>query len=287
MDDVDDTVLPPNLKPRYLRRAAQLVAIVGLPYLVYWYVQTRPFGYFMPLNDSRCPPRMAYVSEGELDLPPWQRRFTHDLWEALFGPRNYPLGRPMRVVVPAFCVDRTLVTQAALAECIDAGACRPVVDHFAPCISEGQCDAAAVRELCEPRAERGEYPAGCTPLTAAQAFCQWKGKQLPSEAQWRWAAQWHLHWPKKRVVEPRCEGTCKVRATPPDELGLFDMGGNVAEYAYPVACESPEVCAYLDAFVSFFSGSETASKRMESHLLEKAGYPGADVGFRCASAPTR
>lgn len=143
----------------------------------------------------------------------------------------FPVATPVhRVSLSAFCLDVTEVTVAA----------------YAACVGEGRCtrsdSAAGCNELV---AGRAMHPINCVDWTQARAYCQSRGGELPTEAQWEFAARG----PSGRTypwgnTDPAggsgyaCWGggltsTCAVHAFPMGDTptGVADLAGNVREWA--------------------------------------------------------
>jgi eukaryotic-like serine/threonine-protein kinase len=138
--------------------------------------------------------------------------------------------RPARkVTLKAFAIDRTEVTRAAYAGCVDAGRCR------APALIEGDVN----------------LPVTNVDWNDAQAYCKFAGGRLPTEAEWEKAARgtdareypWgndadctKANWGSfegegpcagKNPGRPVAVGSYPTGASP---YGALDLGGNVWEW---------------------------------------------------------
>ena len=101
--------------------------------------------------------------------------------------------------------------------------------------------------------KRMEHPVVHVAWEDAQAYANWAGKRLPTEAEWEWAAQggiaakypWGNESPEKSADKANFWqgafpymnyewdgffGTAPVKSFPPNGYGLYDMGGNVWEF---------------------------------------------------------
>lgn len=88
--------------------------------------------------------------------------------------------------------------------------------------------------------ELADHPAYNVDWADASAFCAWRGKRLPTEAEWERAARGgaegeNYPWGKEKPDRQRArystpEGPATVRRYPANPFGLHDMGGSVAEW---------------------------------------------------------
>jgi formylglycine-generating enzyme len=113
---------------------------------------------------------------------------------------------------------------------------------------------------------RDRHPVTHVALEDAEAYARWAGKELPTEAEWEFAARgglegavfvwgdefapkgrmmantWQGEFPWQNLKTDRYEGTSPVKSFPPNGYGLFDMAGNVWEWTsdYFTTAESGE-----------------------------------------------
>ena len=94
------------------------------------------------------------------------------------GSNNHSREQPIHTVnVPSFEIMKTEVTVAQYQACVDAGECtEPDTGGY-----EGHCNWG--------RSGRENYPINCVDWLQARAFSKWVGGDLPSEAQWEYAAR--------------------------------------------------------------------------------------------------
>jgi formylglycine-generating enzyme required for sulfatase activity len=222
-----------------------------------------------PSQGSNCPSGMAWIPSGSF----------------MMGSDNGNSDeKPVhRVELEGFCLDITPVT----------------VDAYARCRG---CSTPGSGEFCTwRRARKGNHPINCVDWGQASAYCRSVGKQLPTEAQWEYAARggsrqleysWGSEGPQGRACWNRQEGTCAVGSYASGAFGLKDMAGNVWEWVqgwygdYPSSVSRNHAGAFSDSSRVCRGGcwviNAPTGLRGAYRLDVASGNRSSGLGFRCA-----
>jgi eukaryotic-like serine/threonine-protein kinase len=212
-----------------------------------------------------------------------------------------------QVYLDDYYIDLTEVTNTLYAACVQAGACTPPGDS-----------SSATRSSYYRNPDYDHYPVIWVDWNQARAYCQWRGGDLPTEAQWEKAARGGLEgklypWGNEAPVCQKgatngakfadhagCDltDTEPAGSYAPNGYGLYDMAGNVWEWV-------------LDWYQEDYYGSQTTwsnpigptsgDSRVERggmwanedvfllrsafrHWMEPT-YRDFFIGFRCARSP--
>lgn len=210
-------------------------------------------------------------------------------------------------ITKPFYVDRQEVTTRAYEACVEQRRCS-AADHVSV-TPEGAGNEGALppgasdfvktwTPRCNENRKALDHPINCVDYASAEAYCLFKGRRLPNEAEWELAARgregraypWGSEAPacsracynKNGDCRSPAEevATCAVGLYPADRTpdGLFDMAGGVSEWVsdgyaeHPVGGADPK-------------GDPTAPLRVlrGGNFLEDAAWLSAS--FRQASAP--
>jgi formylglycine-generating enzyme required for sulfatase activity len=202
------------------------------------------------------------------------------------------------VTLSTYWIDTYEVTQSAYAQCMEAGACTVPSSEFAPTAHRDR----PVRSVTHDQ---------------AIAFCTWRGKRLPSEAEWEYACRGKDRrvWPWGNDA-PSCSlanmSTCLGTVMPVGSLPAgaspalaLDLAGNVSEWVgdwysstYYAATDGATDPAGPDPdAASCVSGTGACRVTRGGHYARGAielrcadrepELPSAsfiDIGFRCATS---
>lgn len=197
-------------------RAAGLLALLAAGGLPWAFAETGPG----PSPDH--PVGMVEIPEGEFTMG---RTFSTSDDDSGMRPLILRDDLPAHTVrLDAYWMDSAEVTHSAYAEFVtDTGRNPP--HHW--------LGGVMPKRLAD-------YPIYNVDWDDASAFCAWKGKRLPTEAEWERAARGGLDglnypWGEDKPSRERArystpQGPAPVKQHPPNGFGLYDMAGSVAEW---------------------------------------------------------
>ncbi|MBL9021846.1 MAG: formylglycine-generating enzyme family protein [Myxococcales bacterium] len=227
-------------------------------------------------STSALPAQEAKVPAGMVLVPSATFRMGFDGGSKSEAPAH-------EVNVGPFLIDKLEVTSAEYRECLERKQCPPP--------GEG--------EFCNGlRPERDRHPINCIDKDGAEAFCKFRGKRLPTEAEWELAARgtdgrlypWGDTLPNQDIVcWKRLEeklGTCEVGLHPggASPYGVLDMSGNVFEWTSSPFCRYGEACdgAELTGRGGSWDYSNPANMRATSRAGGPPNHKRDLLGVRCA-----
>jgi formylglycine-generating enzyme len=174
-----------------------------------------------------------------------------------------PFEAPVHAVkIKSFWIDEHEVTVAEFAKFVEATNYQTEAEKFGWSgvfdVETGdwtRIDGAAWRHPEGPKSTaKDDEPVCQISWNDADAYAKWAGKRLPTEAEFEYAARggllqkkyswgdelrpdgkpvanwWQGVFPNKNTVEDGFLRRAKVKSFPPNNFGLYDMGGNVWEW---------------------------------------------------------
>jgi len=204
-----------------------------------------------------------------------------------------------KVTVSTFKMDKREVTNREYTACVNRGRCT------APHYTDGTCLISSPpgfkRVVVPQKFRKPSYSVFCVTWQQARQYCRSLGKELPTEAQWEYAAlargntvySWGNEKPNGTNSTP------KSRQCPyapghfePNAFGLFDMTGNVWEwtndrYSQDYYTRSPEkdpkgpsVGRYRVIRGGGWYGG-ASQMRIKNRQWFSPTYGEVSIGFRC------
>lgn len=140
-------------------------------------------------------------------------------------------GTKRDTTIPDLCVDTLETTVTAYGECVTAG----------KCTTTGlDCSAQATWA----KSGKEQQPVVCIDYDQAAAYCEFRGKRLPTIEEWEWVARggdeartytWGNEAPDEQLCwtgKHRQTESCPVGVHPADKsaAGVYDLAGNVLEF---------------------------------------------------------
>ncbi|MBI4703898.1 MAG: SUMF1/EgtB/PvdO family nonheme iron enzyme [Deltaproteobacteria bacterium] len=227
------------------------------------------------------------------------------------GPAGFTMGAGLKhddvphkvVLTRPYCLDATEVTAGAYKECVDAGKCEP----------------PRLWGRWSTYPNEPEHPVNKVSWRHALAYCEFRGKTLPTEAQWEWAAtggdgrKWA--WGNEPPDCARTDFTAGPLPSPggdagchgggPSKVGshpsgaklwpagaIHDLSGNVWEWCldqyapYPEAEQTDPLVREPNHLVYVIRGGgwNRSARGILVHYRAGAavGYQVPGLGFRCA-----
>jgi formylglycine-generating enzyme required for sulfatase activity len=204
------------------------------------------------------------------------------------------------VALSPFSIDMHEVTNAQYDSCVAAGNCTPAHDNDGKCVAWNGRSFMRVR--LSQRDRDLQAPVVCITWYQARDYCNFKGKKLPSEAQWEYAAlaggNTAYAWGNEPPDSLRCAQASggkpkRAESFAANPWGLFDMTGNVWEWVN----DRYQPDYYMTSDINDPPGSDVGQYRVirgggwysgpeqlrirNRHWFEPS-FGEVSIGFRCA-----
>ena len=234
---------------------------------------------------------MRFISAGE---------FTMGSGEANH-PDNSDERPAHKVYLDTFYIDKYEVTNKLYKACVDAGTCQP------PLGSESY-----TRSSYYDNPQFDHYPVILVGWDMAKTYCEWRGAQLPTEAQWEKAARGTdaRTYPWGEGIDcskARYQGGCKDDTAQVGSYesgvspyGVYDMAGNVMEWVAdwysetyyqnsptsnplgPDSGSGENRVLRGGSWISVDNDVRSTSRNWPWNSFGRGPHASVEIGFRCA-----
>jgi formylglycine-generating enzyme required for sulfatase activity len=257
-----------------------------------------------PAETEKSPPKVAApqpkVTKPTTALPLAIEWITIPAGEFLMGSDKKKDGRARddetpqhKLYLPEYRIARVPVTVAQFAAFVQATGYRTTAEERGSAVVYTGSEWKDVKgaNWSHPRGpqsdvrQKQDHPVTCVSWRDAQAFCQWAGVRLPTEAEWEKAARGTdgriFPWGDDAPTKDHCNFAMNVKDTTPvgkyprgaSPYGVLDMAGNVWEWTSSLVKPYPYDAA---------DGRED-SEAGGSRTLRGGSWDNSEIYVRCAN----
>jgi formylglycine-generating enzyme required for sulfatase activity len=202
-----------------------------------------------------------------------------------------------KVALAEHCLDVREVTVAEYRACAENKACDALSQEVRLLSPLPKAEHAAQSALCTANlSTNADLPATCVSFEDASRYCAWKGRRLPAEAEWEWAATGgadQLAWPWGTALPSDANtcmnrrSPCRVASKPAGSFGLHDLVGGVREWtssAYGQYQAPPPDSNKKVVRGGSWETVDADALRPEARVALEASFRDVTLGFRCAKS---
>lgn len=204
---------------------------------------------------------------------------------------NQVLSAPVKIHLSAYAMDEALVTNFEFEQFLKASNYKPAhPENFLKHWTNNKVPP-----------DLADHPVTWIGLDDARAYARWKGKRLPTEAEWQWAAQngaeqtaypWGNEYDSSYCNGGQTAGTTPIKQFEigKTKSGIYDMSGNVWQWTESERTDGSNVYCivrggawYVNKASHWYADQGPQKTSFGAKYL--LTYPGLDrcatVGFRC------